>query len=324
MLDVEGVAIVGEHGLELAPDAARVGRGGRRVRRGVDWPAERKPLSLSFHFRRADDEAAARAYLTRVADGGRGGGARPAVGPDGARGAPPVEADKGTAVRALVARAASTGRSTPGTTRRTSTPSAASTGSSVAVRVAVDSRRGAAGAARRRRPRRRRHGGRAGAPPAALETRHASRRSTSHACRTSSSVVRALPIASRRTKRSPRRVCERKASPVAFTRSSSASLSSSEPSRRKQTSEKWRGRADLPARLRLHPALEQRGEPEVLADHGLEPFPAVAAEHGPQLERAEPPAERHRVLAQADDVLVDAEVLGNEAERVPQGVRAAA
>ena len=44
---------------------------------GVDWPAERKPLSVSFHFRRADDEAAARAYLTRVEAAARAEGLVP-------------------------------------------------------------------------------------------------------------------------------------------------------------------------------------------------------------------------------------------------------
>ena len=59
MLSVPGVAIVGEHGLELAPEAERWAETVAAFAHGVDWPAERKPLSLSFHFRRADDEAAA-------------------------------------------------------------------------------------------------------------------------------------------------------------------------------------------------------------------------------------------------------------------------
>ena len=156
---------------------------------------------------------------------------------------PPVEAHKGTAVRALVARAGVTARSTPGTTRPTSTRSAGSTGSSSAsASPSTPARRrrrcvaaadvvvagpegvlallralGRVSAPGRRRPR------------AAGRPRRA---------RTSSSVVRALPIASRSTKRPSSRVCERNTSPEALTRSSSASLSSSEPSRRKQTSEK--------------------------------------------------------------------------------------
>src|ERR671923_774660 len=75
----------------------------------------------------------------------------------------------------------------------------------------------------------------------AVPQRAASRRRTSHASRTSSSVVRALPIASRKAKRPSSRVWERKTSPDALTRSSSRSFSSSPSSRRKQTSEKRRG-----------------------------------------------------------------------------------
>jgi trehalose 6-phosphate phosphatase len=105
MLDVPGVAIVGEHGLELAPEAAEWGDRIAAFARGVDWPAERKPLSVSFHFRRADDEAAARVYLTRVAEAAAAEGFVPRWGRMVLEIRPPVEADKGTAVRALVARA---------------------------------------------------------------------------------------------------------------------------------------------------------------------------------------------------------------------------
>jgi trehalose 6-phosphate phosphatase len=105
MLAVDGVAIVGEHGLELAPDAAAWADRIADFARGVDWPAERKPLSASFHFRRADDEAAARAYLTCVASQATEAGLVPRWGRMVLEVRPPVAADKGTAVRALVARA---------------------------------------------------------------------------------------------------------------------------------------------------------------------------------------------------------------------------
>jgi trehalose 6-phosphate phosphatase len=105
MLSVQGVAIVGEHGLELAPEAERWAETVSAFARGVDWPAERKPLSLSFHFRRADDEAAARAYLGRVAEAAEREGLVPRWGRMVLEVRPPVAADKGTAVRALVTRA---------------------------------------------------------------------------------------------------------------------------------------------------------------------------------------------------------------------------
>ncbi len=105
MLSVQGVAIVGEHGLELAPEAQRWAETIAAFASGVDWPAERKPLSLSFHFRRADDEAAARAYLQRVAEAAEREGLVPRWGRMVLEVRPPVAADKGTAVRALVTRA---------------------------------------------------------------------------------------------------------------------------------------------------------------------------------------------------------------------------
>jgi trehalose 6-phosphate phosphatase len=106
MVGVAGVAVVGEHGLELAPEAAAWTDRVAEFARGVDWPAERKPLSVSFHFRRADDQEAARAYLTRVADAAEAEGLVPRWGRMVLEVRPPVAADKGTAVRTLVTRAA--------------------------------------------------------------------------------------------------------------------------------------------------------------------------------------------------------------------------
>jgi len=105
MVGVAGVAVVGEHGLELAPEAAAWADRVAEFARGVDWPAERKPLSVSFHFRRADDQDAARAYLTRVADAAQAEGLVPRWGRMVLEVRPPVAADKGTAVRTLVTRA---------------------------------------------------------------------------------------------------------------------------------------------------------------------------------------------------------------------------
>jgi trehalose 6-phosphate phosphatase len=106
LVGVAGVASVGEHGLELEPEAAAWAGRIAAFAGGVDWPAERKPLSVSFHFRRADDEAAARAYLTRVADTAAAEGFVPRWGRMVLEVRPPVAADKGTAVRTLVSRAA--------------------------------------------------------------------------------------------------------------------------------------------------------------------------------------------------------------------------
>ena len=105
MVEVPGVAIVGEHGLELDPEAGKWAGRIAEFAQGVDWPAERKPLSASFHFRRADDEAAARAYLTRVASSASAAGLVPRWGRMVLEVRPPLDTHKGTAVRALVSRA---------------------------------------------------------------------------------------------------------------------------------------------------------------------------------------------------------------------------
>ena len=78
-------------------------------------------------------------------------------------------------------------------------------------------------------------------------------------------------------------------------------------------------RAELPAGLVAHPALEQLREPHVLADRRLQPGPPEAADHGPQLERAEAAAERRAVLVEIRDALGrGAQVLGRERERRAQ------
>ena len=139
MLGVAGVAIVGEHGLELAPDAGRWADVIASFVAGVDWPAERKPLSASFHFRRADDEAAARAYLTRVARSAESEGLVPRWGRMVLEIRPPVAADKGTAVRALVERAGVDRALYAGDDTTDIDAFAGLDGLAVAVRVAVDS-----------------------------------------------------------------------------------------------------------------------------------------------------------------------------------------
>ena len=139
MLGVDGVAVVGEHGLELAPEAAAWADRIATFAAGVDWQAERKPLTVSFHFRRADDEAAARAYLTRVAAQAEASGLVPRWGRMVLEVRPPVAADKGTAVRALVTRAAVRRALYGGDDTTDVDGFAGLDGLDVAVRVAVDS-----------------------------------------------------------------------------------------------------------------------------------------------------------------------------------------
>ena len=140
MVGVAGVAVVGEHGLELAPEAAAWAGRIAEFARGVDWPAERKPLSVSFHFRRADDEAAARAYLTRVAAAAETEGLVPRWGRMVLEVRPPVDAHKGTAVRALVARAGARRALYAGDDRTDLDAFGGLDGLELGVRVAVRSR----------------------------------------------------------------------------------------------------------------------------------------------------------------------------------------
>ena len=139
LLGVAGVAIVGEHGLELAPEAARWATAVATFADDVDWPAERKPLSVSFHFRRADDEAAARAYLALVAEAAERQGLAPRWGRKVLEVRPPVAADKGTAVKELVARAGVDRALYAGDDTTDVDAFRGLDGHGVAIRVAVDS-----------------------------------------------------------------------------------------------------------------------------------------------------------------------------------------
>jgi trehalose 6-phosphate phosphatase len=68
----------------------------------VDWPVEDKGLTVSFHYREAEDEDAALEYLEEVAERARAAGLVPRFGRKVLEIRPPVEADKGTAVKRLL------------------------------------------------------------------------------------------------------------------------------------------------------------------------------------------------------------------------------
>jgi trehalose 6-phosphate phosphatase len=102
LVGVEGVAYVGVHGLELAPEAEEWREPLRSFATSVDWPVEDKGLAVVFHYREADDEQAAREQLERVARDAREAGLRATFGRKVLEVRPPVDADKGTAVRSLL------------------------------------------------------------------------------------------------------------------------------------------------------------------------------------------------------------------------------
>jgi trehalose 6-phosphate phosphatase len=103
MVGVEGVTYAGLHGLELDPHAERYRESIHSFVATVDWPVEDKGLTVSFHYRGAENENTARAELETVAERARTTGLRARFGRKVLEILPPVEADKGTAVRHLLA-----------------------------------------------------------------------------------------------------------------------------------------------------------------------------------------------------------------------------
>jgi trehalose 6-phosphate phosphatase len=105
MVAVDGVRYVGSHGLELSPEADRWRDEIHRFTATVDWPVEDKGLTVTFHYREAENEEDALEYLREVADRAREAGLAPRFGRKVLEIRPPVHADKGTAVRQLLGEA---------------------------------------------------------------------------------------------------------------------------------------------------------------------------------------------------------------------------
>ena len=103
LVGVGGIRYVGNHGLELDERAAELTAQIAAFRDSVALPVEDKGLSLSYHYRQAEDEKAARAELEEIAERARARGLDPRWGRKVLEIRPPVAADKGTAVRALLA-----------------------------------------------------------------------------------------------------------------------------------------------------------------------------------------------------------------------------
>jgi trehalose 6-phosphate phosphatase len=102
IVGVPDVVYVGSHGLELAPEAEHWRTRLHRFGQEVDWPVEDKGLTVSFHYRGVDDEDAARERLELVAERARAEGLLARFGRKVLELRPPIEADKGTAVQALL------------------------------------------------------------------------------------------------------------------------------------------------------------------------------------------------------------------------------
>ena len=104
VVGVDELVYVGEHGLELAPEAVEWSGRLQTFAASVDWDdVERKPLTVSFHYRRSEDEQEALVMLDAVAARARYEGLVPRFGRKVLELRPPVGAHKGTAVTHLLA-----------------------------------------------------------------------------------------------------------------------------------------------------------------------------------------------------------------------------
>ena len=103
VVGLDELVYVGEHGLELEPAAQEWSRRLQEFASSVDWEdVERKPLTVSFHYRRAEDEADALTMLEAVATRARNDGLVARFGRKVLELRPPVGAHKGTAVAYLL------------------------------------------------------------------------------------------------------------------------------------------------------------------------------------------------------------------------------
>jgi trehalose 6-phosphate phosphatase len=104
IVGVPELVYVGNHGLEKSADAAAWAARLRAFLDGVDWPRlEDKGLTAALHFRDRADEDAARSHLEKIGADARDEGFRTRFGRKVLEILPPIDANKGTAVRALLA-----------------------------------------------------------------------------------------------------------------------------------------------------------------------------------------------------------------------------
>ncbi|TMK70712.1 MAG: trehalose-phosphatase [Actinobacteria bacterium] len=104
VVGVPGLVYIGNHGLELEPDADEWAEKLHRLLAETAWPrTEDKRLSAALHYRDAQDEAAARKALDEIAARAERQGFRTRYGRKVLEILPPLDANKGTAVRRLLA-----------------------------------------------------------------------------------------------------------------------------------------------------------------------------------------------------------------------------
>jgi trehalose-phosphatase len=104
IVGVPELTYVGNHGLELEPGASAWTARLRDFLAELDWPAlEDKGLTASLHYRGVEDESQARETLEAVATAAREAGFNARFGRKVLELVPPIEANKGTAIRKLLA-----------------------------------------------------------------------------------------------------------------------------------------------------------------------------------------------------------------------------
>lgn len=105
VVGVPELTYVGNHGLELDPEAAQWSERLAAFLATVTWPRiEDKGLTASLHYRDAPDEKEARRQLDAVGERARGAGFVARYGRKVLELVPPLAADKGTAITALLER----------------------------------------------------------------------------------------------------------------------------------------------------------------------------------------------------------------------------
>jgi trehalose 6-phosphate phosphatase len=102
IVSVDGIRYVGNHGLELDPRAEELAGRIASFRESIGREVEDKALTLSYHFREARNEGEARKELEAIAQRARDEGLVAHWGRKVLEIRPEIDADKGTAVRALL------------------------------------------------------------------------------------------------------------------------------------------------------------------------------------------------------------------------------
>jgi trehalose-phosphatase len=102
IVGAERVVYVGEHGLELDPEAGAWAPRIHAFASRAGWAFEDKPLSVAFHYRTAADPDAARRVLESVERAASAEGFRTRWGRMVLEVLPPIDTTKGTAVRRLL------------------------------------------------------------------------------------------------------------------------------------------------------------------------------------------------------------------------------